>query len=93
MLHSGDSKPSLFVDHERFDHHSRTWASWKHSVFLKQAVACMAASGQYLALHKRAIQALAAESDGRAAGRSAGARAQAWLPHRPGCMWHEVYSR
>ena len=41
-------------------------------MFLKQAVACMAAGGQYLALHKRAIQALAAESDGRAAGRSAG---------------------
>ena len=83
MLHSGDTKRSLFVDHERFDHHSRTWASWKHGVFLKQAVACMAASGQYLALHKRAIQALAAESDGRAAGRSAGGAGAGVAPPSP----------
>ena len=59
---------SRFVDVERFDHHSRTWASWKQGVFLKQAVACMAASGQYQALQERAIRALAAEGGGRAAG-------------------------
>ena len=83
MLHSGDSKLSQHAGHGRFDHYSRTWASWKHGVFLKQAVACMAARGQYLALRKRAILALAAESDGSAAGRSAGGAGAGVAPPSP----------
>ena len=68
VLHRGDYTDSRFVDVERFDHHSRTWASREQGVFLKQAVACMAASGQHQALQERATRALAAEGGGRAAG-------------------------
>ena len=27
----------------RFDHHGRTWASWTHTAFMRQAVACATA--------------------------------------------------
>ena len=38
VTHSGDKADSFNIEAERFDHYSRTWASWQHSAFLMQAV-------------------------------------------------------
>ena len=66
--HSGDRIDGRCAEAERFDHHSRTWASWSHSVFLMQAVACAAARAQYRALRRRALEELARAGAGQAAG-------------------------
>ena len=47
VKHSGDEMPDWALEVERFDHHSRTWASWTHSAFMRQATACAVARGTY----------------------------------------------
>ena len=45
--HSGDSAPDYDIEAARFDNHARTWASWTHTAFLRQAVACAIAVASY----------------------------------------------
>ena len=40
---SGDAAPDYDIEAPRFDHHGRTWASWTHTAFMRQAVACATA--------------------------------------------------
>ena len=39
--------PDYDIEAELFDHHARTWASWTHTTFIRQAVACTAAVAAY----------------------------------------------
>ena len=41
--HSGDGAPDYDLEAPRFDHYGRTWASWTHTAFMRQAVACATA--------------------------------------------------
>ena len=66
--HGGDRIDGSCAEAERFDHHSRTWASWSHGAFLMQAVACAAARAQYRAMRRRALEELASAGAGQAAG-------------------------
>ena len=43
VAHSGDAAPDYDIEAPRFDHHGRTWASWTHTAFMRQAVACATA--------------------------------------------------
>ena len=70
--HSGDKVASCDVEAERFDHYSRTWASWQHSTFLMQAVACSMANAACHAMVEQSKRDLAKESGGRAAFRACG---------------------
>ena len=70
--HSGDKVASCDVEAERFDHYSRTWASWQHSTFLMQAVACSMANAACQAMVEQSKRDLAKESGGRAAFRACG---------------------
>ena len=70
--HSGDKVASCDVEAERFDHYSRTWASWQHSTFLMQAVACSMANAACQAMVEKSKRDLAKESGGRAAFRACG---------------------
>ena len=45
--HSGDNAPDYDIEAARFDNHARTWASWTHTAFLRQAVACAIAVASY----------------------------------------------
>ena len=54
VTHSGDKVDCTDLEAERFDHYSRTWASWKHSTFLMQAVACNMAQATYTAFETAA---------------------------------------
>ena len=45
--HSGDDTPDYDIEAPRFDHHARTWASWTHTAFTRQAVACATATASY----------------------------------------------
>ena len=36
-----------YIEAPRFDHHGRTWASWTHTAFMRQAVACATAVATY----------------------------------------------
>ena len=45
--HSGDNVPDYDIEADRFDSHARTWASWTHTAFLRQAVACAVAVASY----------------------------------------------
>ena len=65
IVHSGDEVPDYDIEAPRFDHHARTWASWTHTAFLRQAVSCAIAVATYGAA------ARTAKDDLRAAGRSA----------------------
>ena len=65
VTHSGDKAESSNNEAERFDHYSRTWASWQHSAFLIQAVACSMAQAAYTAMVNQARQDLAKETGGR----------------------------
>ena len=38
-----DAAPDYDIEAPRFDHHGRTWASWTHTAFMRQAVACATA--------------------------------------------------
>ena len=72
VTHSGDKAASHDVEAERFYHYSRTWASWQHSTFLMQAVACSMAQAVSNAITEQAKRDLAKESGGRAAFRTCG---------------------
>ena len=63
----GDKADSFNIEAERFDHYSRTWASWQHSAFLMQAVSCTMAQAAYVAMVTQSKKDLAAESGGRSA--------------------------
>ena len=67
VTHSGDKVESYSNEVERFDHYSRTWASWQHSSFLVQAVACSMAQAAYVAMVNQSKKDLANESGGRSA--------------------------
>ena len=45
--HSGDTAPDYDIEAARFDSPVRTWASWTHTTFLRQAVACAVAVASY----------------------------------------------
>ena len=45
--HSGDSAPDYDIEAARFDNHARTWASWTHTAYMRQAVACAIAVASY----------------------------------------------
>ena len=47
VAHSGDNTPDYDIEATRFDSHDRTWASWTHTAFLRQAVACAIAVASY----------------------------------------------
>ena len=47
VAHSGDDAPDYDIEAARFDSHARTWASWTHTAFLRQAVACATAVASY----------------------------------------------
>ena len=47
VAHSGDGAPDYDIEAVRFDSHARTWASWTHTAFLRQAVACAIAVASY----------------------------------------------
>ena len=47
VIHSGDGAPDYDIEAPRFDHHGRTWSSWTHTAFLRQAVACAIAVATY----------------------------------------------
>ena len=47
IAHSGDAAPDYDIEAPRFDHHGRTWASWTHTAFMRQAVACATAVAAY----------------------------------------------
>ena len=72
VTHSGDKVDSSNIEAERFDHYSRTWASWQHSSFLVQAVACSMAQAAYVAMVNQSKKDLANESGGRSAFQSFG---------------------
>ena len=36
-----------YLEAPRFDHYGRTWASWTHTAFMRQAVACATAVATY----------------------------------------------
>ena len=67
VTHSGDKADAFNIEAERFDHYSRTWASWQHSAFLIQAVSCSMAQAAYVAMVNQSKKDLAAESGGRSA--------------------------
>ena len=67
VTHSGDKVDCTDLEAERFDHYSWTWASWKHSTFLMQAVACNMAQATYTAFETASRKALATESGGKSA--------------------------
>ena len=86
--HSGDKADSRDIEAGRFDHYSRTWASWQHSAFLMQAVSCAMAQATYGAMVEQSKRDLATESGGRAAfdsygGHSAGVEPPAPTASRP----------
>ena len=88
VTHSGDKADSFNIEAERFDHYSRTWASWQHSAFLMQAVSCSMAQAAYVAMVTQSKKDLAAESGGRSAfesynGRSAGVQPPSPRANRP----------
>ena len=87
VTHSGDKADSFNIEAERFDHYSRTWASWQHSAFLMQAVSCTMAQAAYVAMVTQSKKDLAAESGGRSAfesyGRSAGVQPPSPRVNRP----------
>ena len=60
--HSGDNVPDYNIEVERFDHHARTWASWTHTMFTRQMVACAIASGTYKGLKKQSLKIVRARS-------------------------------
>ena len=72
VTHSGDKADSFNIEAERFDHYSRTWASWQHSAFLIQAVSCSMAQAAYVAMVNQSKKDLAIESGGRSAFQSFG---------------------
>ena len=47
VAHSGYGAPDYDIEAPRFDHHGRTWASWTHTAFMRQAVACATAVATY----------------------------------------------
>ena len=47
VAHSGDNTPDYDIEAPRFDSHGRTWASWTHTAYLRQAVACAVAVASY----------------------------------------------
>ena len=47
ISHSGDNAPDYDIEADRFDNHARTWSSWTHTAFLRQAVACAIAVASY----------------------------------------------
>ena len=47
VAHSGDGAPDYDLEAPRFDHYGRTWASWTHTAFMRQAVACATAVATY----------------------------------------------
>ena len=47
VVHSGDNVPDYDIEAARFDSHARTWASWTHTAFMRQAVACAIAVASY----------------------------------------------
>ena len=65
--HSGDNTPDYDIEATRFDNHARTWASWTHTAFMRQAVACAIAVASY------GGAMYAAKSELRAARREPGA--------------------
>ena len=73
--HSSDKVESHNIEAERFDHYSRTWASWQHSAFLMQAVSCSMAQSAYVAMVAQSKKDLATESGGRSAFESCGSSA------------------
>ena len=87
VTHSGDKADSFNIEAERFDHYSRTWASWQHSAFLMQAVSCTMAQAAYVAMVTQSKKDLAAESGGRSSfesyGRSAGVQPPSPRVNRP----------
>ena len=87
VTHSGDKADSFNIEAERFDHYSRTWASWQHSAFLMQAVSCTMAQAAYVAMVSQSKKDLAAESGGRSSfesyGRSAGVQPPSPRVNRP----------
>ena len=44
---SRDNAPDYDTEAPRFDLHVRTWASWAHTAFMRQAVACATAVASY----------------------------------------------
>ena len=60
--HSGDNAPDYNIEVERFDHHARTWASWTHTMFTRQMVACAIANGTYKGLKKQSLKTVRARS-------------------------------
>ena len=54
--------PDYNIEVERFDHHARTWASWTHTMFTRQMVACAIASGTYKGLKKQSLKIVRARS-------------------------------
>ena len=87
VTHSGDKADSFNIEAERFDHYSRTWASWQHSAFLMQAVSCTMAQAAYVAMVSQSKKDLAIESGGRSSfesyGRSAGVQPPSPRVNRP----------
>ena len=87
VTHSGDKADSFNIEAERFDHYSRTWASWQHSAFLMQAVSCTRAQAAYVAMVSQSKKDPAAESGGRSSfesyGRSAGVQPPSPRVNRP----------
>ena len=67
MTHSGDRAESANLEAGRFDHYSRTWASWQHGAFLKQAVSCAMARATYAAMARKAKTDLVNELGTKAA--------------------------
>ena len=67
VAHSGDNTPDYDIEATRFDNHARTWASWTHTAFMRQAVACAIAVASY------GGAMYAAKSELRAARREPGA--------------------
>ena len=60
--HTGDNVPDYNIEVERFDHHARTWASWTHTMFTRQMVACAIANGTYKGLKTQSRKAMRARS-------------------------------
>ena len=47
IRHAGDSRPDYDIEALRFDHDNMTWASWTHTQFVQQMVACATAIESY----------------------------------------------
>ena len=47
IRHAGDSRPDYDIEALRFDHDNMTWASWTHTQFVQQMVACATAVESY----------------------------------------------